>query len=188
MLKKLLILSLVFCSFTIFAKPFDSSLTASFVAGVSNDKSNYHVENDDGILGVDLAYQYHFDKNWGVELGYKGLSPDVFSLIFSDLLRNEIVLDDIDTIRLAAQYTAPLSERNQLILSLGAQRYDVNYRIRDDERQTIAKFDKDGVSYYARVGWRYQFDGGFLLGLSYDYQDMDVLDLQTGNLTIGYSF
>lgn len=188
MLKKFVILTLAFCTFSVFAKPFETSLTASFVAGASKDKSNFHVENDDVMLGYDLAYQYHFNESWGLELGYKTVAPDVFSNIISDVFNNDIVLDDLKTFRLATQYTAPLSLRNQLIFSLGAQRYDVTYRLRNEAQQTLSRFDKDGVSYYARIGWRYQFDGGFLLGLSYDYQDLDVLDLQTANMTIGFSF
>ena len=188
MLKKLLISSLVFCSGAVFATPFESSLTASFSAGTSHDKSNYHLENDDVMLGLDLAYQYHFTPDWSLELGYKTLAPDAFTDIINDVFNNDIVLDDLHTIRLAGQYTAHLSQRNQLIFSLGAQRYDVTYKQRDEDRQTLAKYSKDGISFYARAGWRYQFDDGILLGLSYDYQDMEVLDLRTGNVTVGFSF
>ena len=188
MLKNLLILSFALFSLSTFAKPFDSSLSASLVAGTSNDKSNVHVENDDVMIGYDVAYQYHFSDNWGIELGYKTVSPDVFTSIINDLFDNDVVLDDLKTVRLAGQYTALLSERNQLIFSAGAQHYDVTYRMRNNSDQTLSKFDNDGVSYYAEIGWRYQFDGGLILGLSYDYQDLDVLELKTGNLTIGFSF
>ncbi len=188
MQKKLLILSLAFCSAAAFAKPFESSIAASFTAGDSLDKSGYQVENDALMLGLDLAYQYHFNENWGLELGYKTLDPDPVTDIFSDILRNVIVLDDVHSVRLAGQYTAQLTERNQLVFSLGAQRYDINYRIRDYDLRTILRYSKNGVSYYGRAGWRYQFDGGFFTGLSYDYQDTDVLDLRSWNLSIGFSF
>ncbi|MBM7070511.1 porin family protein [Shewanella sp. 202IG2-18] len=188
MFKRFLVITFALFSFSAVAKPFDASLTGSFTMGTSADKSNYHVENDDVMLGFDVAYQYHIDNNWGVELGYKTVSPDVFTSIINDVFDNDIVLDDVDTVRLAGQYTSPISERNQLLFSLGVQRYDVTYRLRNSAEQTLSKFDKDGFSYYARVGWRYQFDGGFLLGLSYDYQDLDVLDMGTGNLTLGFSF
>ncbi len=188
MYKKLLLLSLTLLSIPSFAKSFDASVTASLTAGDSVDQSKYHIENDDVMIGFDAAYQYHFNNNWGVELGYKTVSPDVFTSIINDIFLNDIVLDDVNSFRLAGQYTAYLSERNQLLFTLGAQRYDITYKLRDINGNNLVSFDKDGISYYARAGWRYQFDNGFLLGLSYDYQDLDVLDLQTTNLTVGFSF
>ena len=91
MFKRLLVISFALFSLSAVAKPFDASLTGSFTMGTSTDKSDYHVENDDLALGFDAAYQYHLDKNWGVELGYKTVSPDVFTSIINDLVDNDVV-------------------------------------------------------------------------------------------------
>ncbi|MBM7070512.1 porin family protein [Shewanella sp. 202IG2-18] len=153
------------------------------------------------MIGYDLAYQYKFNNKWGVEVGYRHSEPEgTFSALkaISSLFVGTLELDYANSIRAAAVYTHSFSDNNKFDFKLGVQRYDVKSTLKgyvpvpviggeEQPINTISVSD-DGRGLYAGLGWRYQFDSGFALGASLDHQDMDVLNVTSLNLSLGFHF
>ncbi|WP_170308313.1 outer membrane beta-barrel protein [Parashewanella tropica] len=177
-------------------RPHYISTSASFA--LSHDKSGYDFKSDDFMIGLDVFYSYHFNNEWAVELGFRAVAPEPFVTIFTAPFEPDLILDDAKSFRLVANYGWQLNKRHSIIYKLGAQFYDVNYihqtykSSTKDGKTTITAIkdhrSTDGVSVFAGVGWRMHFDSGWELGVSYDFQPMDVINVQTLNLDFGYRF
>ncbi|MBE8166996.1 MAG: porin family protein, partial [Shewanella sp.] len=184
------------CSFPAFSQDESHNLTASLALGLSEGISgNANLLNDDLMIGYDVAYQYRFNTNWGIEVGFRQAEPELFTSIINNLFATDLVVDDASSVRAAAVYSWALSKRNKLYFKAGVQQFDVSYRESDKSSDKVINNSVDfinknesGTSIYAGIGWRYEFDSGLELGLSYDYQDMDLIDIKSFNLGIGYSF
>ncbi len=175
-----------------FAQDVSHNFSTSLVLGVSEGDSDTNLASDDLMIGYDVAYQYRFDQNWGVEVGFRQVEPEGFTALFNSLVHNDFVIEKASSVRATAVYSWPLSKRNSMYVKVGAQLSSVNYQrmetVANGDITGLVDNDKTSASVYAGLGWRYQFDSGIELGASYDYQDMDIIDAKLFSLNFGYSF
>ncbi len=199
-MKKLALLLPLLFSSSIFAGESSQNVTTSLSLGIANgEKVAYDTELADGdlMIGYDFAYQYKFNNQWGIELGYNNSEPEGLLSAIDNIFNGDLELDSASSLRVAGVFTHSLSERSKFDFKLGVQQYDVKYTLSGDvpvpgsgnnTQNSIVHFSEDGAGLYIGMGWRYEFNSGLLLGAGIDYKDMDILDITNLNLSIGYHF
>lgn len=156
------------------ASDYQHALSAGAGFGDTKDSADH---SSDSQAHYDLAYRYQFTSEWGVEVGYMQQEP---------VFRVSNQQTDIDSFRASALYTLPLSKRNRLVFKLGINHTKMNSS--DIQSNSGGRFSSNDTGLLAGLGWRVEFASGMDLGLTYHYQAMDILDIQTMTFALGYRF
>ncbi|WP_133407704.1 outer membrane beta-barrel protein [Parashewanella tropica] len=185
-MKRILILLFSFISFNGMAQiPQQAVMSFAVGAGYSAGENSRGVENDKAAVSYDGSYRFQLLPEWGIELGYKRLDPQLYTVHVEEVLDNEIIQEHIYSYRALATYSIPFMDKQRFDLKAGVHQYDLGYRSKVDGKIVVK--DKSAMSYYAAANWVYRFDIGIELGVGYDFQQIDVIRVQTFSLVIGYS-
>ena len=128
----------------------------------------------------EVAYRYQFNPNWGAEIGYM-YQKITGSIVLSPL--TSAYVDKVSSLRLAAVYSTPVSQRSSFLFKLGAAQYNVIANLRYDDENVDT--DNEGVGALAALGWRYKFEENYEFSLTYTYQKFDT---NTVTASFGYIF
>ncbi|RLV61714.1 porin family protein [Parashewanella curva] len=163
--------------------------------GTIQTTSKLKFNEDYSLMSHDIAYQYRFNQDWALEVGYRYGSPPSIYAAFGRIFGQEFEFDKVKSMRLAGVYNWSLSRRNLLQAKLGIQQYNVKYTIIDvekDEPNGVKRvyngYTKSGANAFVGLGWKYQFDSGLSLGIDFDYQPMEVAKTQSFTFNVGYRF
>ncbi|SMF49007.1 Outer membrane protein beta-barrel domain-containing protein [Alteromonadaceae bacterium Bs31] len=165
----------------VFRAGIDFSVANVDIKGVEDSFSS-----DDTSLGLGLRLGYEFPNRFGVEVGfreYEGLN------IFSSLLPGTDLVLDHSVFYVLPTYSWA-ANNFYFRAKLGVGRWRSAYAVNiDPERNSTDRENRDesGIDPYLGMEGGLQFKH-FELGLFYDYQSADFVDVKGGGLALSYRF
>ena len=137
--------------------------------------------NDTDSTHLMLRYDYNFNKEFSLGLGYLDGDSSNFNSFFNLFTDSRL---EYDALLVNAKYQFVLSKRNRLFVQASAIQY--NYDIIDNNSVVSSNEDTD---FGLAIGWAMKFDKGLGLGVGYNYLRLGSdIKIKTVNFGISYSF
>lgn len=166
----------------------DTSHTIRFMLGTANVQSDFESENDDINDQKGIFYNYQIDSNFGITGGFlEGRNDFCAFLCFGELFDYREL--DYNSAQLSAKWLNQLTARWYVKGLLGVNRYSVEISGNDFwASEELPDIKHSGVKAFAAIGLEFRANNGFMFGFEIQHLPMDIIDVTSHNVTVGYSF